>query len=65
MRYITNKFDSIRLPVEEGLLEWLQAKYPASKYFIKETLWDVIPVVVQLNLIVIGNKEDVLINSLY
>jgi len=38
MRYITNKFDSVRLPVEEGLLEWLQAKYPASKYFIKEIL---------------------------
>jgi hypothetical protein len=36
MRYITNKFESIRLPVEEGLLEWLQEKYPASKYYIKE-----------------------------
>jgi hypothetical protein len=36
MRYITNKFDSVRLPVEEGLLEWLQERYPASKYFIKE-----------------------------
>jgi hypothetical protein len=37
MRYITNKFESIRLPVEPGLLEWLQEQYPASKYFIKET----------------------------
>ena len=37
MRYITNKFESVRLPVEEGLLEWLQERYPASKYFIKET----------------------------
>jgi hypothetical protein len=36
MRYITNKFDSIRLPVEDGLLEWLQHQYPASKYYIKE-----------------------------
>ena len=36
MKYITNKFDSVRLPVEPGLLEWLQTKYPASKYFIKE-----------------------------
>jgi hypothetical protein len=36
MMYITNKFESIRLPVEEGLLEWLQENYPASKYYIKE-----------------------------
>jgi hypothetical protein len=36
MKYITNKFESIRLPVEEGLLEWLQERYPASKYYIKE-----------------------------
>jgi len=36
MKYITNKFESIRLPVEAGLLEWLQAKYPASQYYIKE-----------------------------
>jgi hypothetical protein len=36
MKYITNKFENIRLPFEEGLLEWLQAQYPASKYYIKE-----------------------------
>jgi hypothetical protein len=36
MKYITNKFENVRLPVEEGLLEWLQERYPASKYFIKE-----------------------------
>jgi hypothetical protein len=36
MKYITNKFESIRLPVEAGLLEWLQEHYPASKYYIKE-----------------------------
>jgi hypothetical protein len=37
MKYITNKFDSIQLPIEPGLLEWLQAQYPASKYQIVET----------------------------
>jgi hypothetical protein len=36
MKYITNKFESIRLPVEEGLLEWLQENYPFSQYQIKE-----------------------------
>jgi hypothetical protein len=36
MRYITNQFDSIRLPCEEGLLEWLQKMYPYSKYRIVE-----------------------------
>jgi hypothetical protein len=36
MKYITNKFESIRLPVEPGLLEWLQETYTASKYFIKD-----------------------------
>jgi hypothetical protein len=30
--YITNKFRSIKLPVEPGLLEWLQQQYPHSKY---------------------------------
>jgi hypothetical protein len=37
MKYITNKFDNIRLPIEPGLLEWLQENYPFSKYYIKET----------------------------
>lgn len=37
MKYLTNKFDSIRLPAEPGLLEWLQAKYPASKYHLVDT----------------------------
>lgn len=36
MKYITNKFDSIQLPIEPGLLEWLQQNYPASQYYIKE-----------------------------
>ena len=30
--YITNKFDSIRLPNEPGMLEWLQERYPNSEY---------------------------------
>ena len=34
--YITNKFDSIRLPVEPGLLEWLQETYPKSEYMVVE-----------------------------
>jgi hypothetical protein len=32
--YITNKYDSIRVPYEPGLLEWLQENYPASQYRI-------------------------------
>lgn len=36
MKYITNKFDSIRLPCEEGMLEWLQETYPNSEYRIVE-----------------------------
>jgi hypothetical protein len=34
--YITNITGEIKLPWEPGLLEWLQATYPASKYYIKE-----------------------------
>lgn len=36
MKYITNKFDSIRLPFEEGMLEWLLEHYPNSQYRIVE-----------------------------
>ena len=36
MKYITNKFDSIRLPYDEELLDWLQTNYPFSKYQVKE-----------------------------
>ena len=32
MRIITNRAGDIQLPWEPGLLEWLQARYPASKY---------------------------------
>ena len=34
--YITNRFDSIRLPNEPGMLEWLQENYPSSEYYIVE-----------------------------
>jgi hypothetical protein len=34
--YITNKFDSIRLPNEPGMLEWLQETYPKSEYRVVE-----------------------------
>jgi hypothetical protein len=32
MRIITNQSGDIQLPWEPGLLEWLQERYPASKY---------------------------------
>lgn len=38
MTYITNKFDSVRLPVEPGMLEWLQERYPYSGYYIVENI---------------------------
>lgn len=34
MTYITNKFNSIKLPNEPGLLEWLHENYPRSEYRI-------------------------------
>jgi hypothetical protein len=36
MTYITNKFDSVRLPNEPGMLEWLQERYPYSEYRVVE-----------------------------
>jgi len=36
MTYITNKYQSIRLPVEPGMLEWLLENYPNSGYHIVE-----------------------------
>ena len=36
MTIITNHTGEIRLPWEPGLLEWLQAYYPASKYHVVE-----------------------------
>jgi hypothetical protein len=34
MTYIANHDNTIRLPYEPGLLEWLQARYPYSRYRI-------------------------------
>ena len=32
MKYITNKYDSVRVPYTEDMLVWLQKVYPKSKY---------------------------------
>jgi hypothetical protein len=32
MKVIVNQVRSVMLPWEEGLLEWLQERYPYSKY---------------------------------
>lgn len=34
--YITNKTQSIQLPNEPGMLEWLKENYPNSGYYIVE-----------------------------
>ena len=36
MIIISNKTGEIQLPVQEGLLEWLQATYPHSQYHLAE-----------------------------
>jgi hypothetical protein len=36
MKYIINKDATIKLPFEEGLLEWLREMYPYSEYCIVE-----------------------------
>lgn len=36
MMIITNRAGDIQFPVEEGLLEWLQATYPYSQYHLEE-----------------------------
>ena len=36
MIVISNKTGDIQLPVQEGLLEWLQARYPHSQYHLTE-----------------------------
>ena len=36
MIIITDRLGNIQLPVEEGLLEWLQATYPYSQYHLEE-----------------------------
>jgi hypothetical protein len=36
MIVISNRTGDIQLPVQEGLLEWLQAQYPHSQYHLAE-----------------------------
>ena len=36
MKYITNKYGSVVLPYEPGMLEWLNENYPFSLYRIIE-----------------------------
>jgi len=36
MIIITNRTGDIQLPVEDGLLEWLQANYSYSQYHLEE-----------------------------
>jgi len=36
MTYITNKFNSVNLPNEPGMIEWLRVNYPKSLYRIVE-----------------------------
>jgi hypothetical protein len=36
MKYITNRYESVELPWEPGLIEWLQERYPKSQYRIVE-----------------------------
>ena len=36
IKYITNRYESVVLPWEPGLIEWLQEHYPHSKYRIVE-----------------------------
>jgi hypothetical protein len=36
MKYITNRYESVKLPWEPGLIEWLQERYPTSQYRIVE-----------------------------
>ena len=36
MIIISNRLGDIQFPVEEGLLEWLQATYPYSQYHLAE-----------------------------
>jgi hypothetical protein len=36
MKVIVNSDETVMLPWEEGLLEWLQERYPYSKYQVVE-----------------------------
>jgi len=35
-RYITNKANTVFLPYEDGMIEWLNENYPYSKYYVVE-----------------------------
>lgn len=35
---ITNKFNSVFLPYEEGMIEWLMKNYPHSQYRVVEVV---------------------------
>jgi hypothetical protein len=37
-KYITNKFNDVFLPYEEGMIEWLIENYPHSKYRVVEVV---------------------------
>jgi len=37
-KYITNKFNNVFLPYEEGMIEWLVENYPYSKYRVVEVV---------------------------
>jgi len=36
MKYITNKYHSVKLPYSEEMLEWLKETYPHSQYKVYE-----------------------------
>ena len=36
MKYITNKYNTVNLPCEPGMIEWLCENYPRSEYRIVE-----------------------------
>jgi hypothetical protein len=38
IKYITNKYNSIKLQYDEGMLAWLKETYPFSEYRIVEVL---------------------------
>lgn len=38
MIYITNKYQSVKLPYSDELFKWLLEKYPYSKYHVVDTI---------------------------
>lgn len=45
MKYITDKTNTIVLPYELGMIEWLHENYPYSKYRIVEVISKVVETV--------------------